>query len=43
MSQLLNSILGRSQKVIRKYTNHMANTPVDSLFQKFVKKNNSLK
>ncbi len=34
--QLLEIILGLSQKIISNYTNHMANTPVDAAFQKFV-------
>jgi alkylhydroperoxidase family enzyme len=33
--QVLEIILGLSQKVISNYTNHIANTPVDSAFQKF--------
>ncbi|MFT4612741.1 MAG: alkylhydroperoxidase family enzyme [Gammaproteobacteria bacterium] len=33
---LLDIILGVSQKVISNYTNHIANTPVDDAFQKFV-------
>lgn len=33
--QLLEIILGLSQKVISNYTNHIANTPVDAPFQKF--------
>lgn len=33
--QLLEIILGLSQKVISNYTNHIANTPVDDAFQKF--------
>lgn len=34
--QVLEIILGLSQKVISNYTNHIANTPVDESFQKFV-------
>lgn len=33
--QVLEVILGLSQKVISNYTNHIANTPVDEPFQKF--------
>jgi len=33
--QLLEIILGVSQKVISNYTNHVANTPVDKPFQKY--------
>lgn len=33
--QVLDIILGVSQKVISNYTNHIANTPVDEPFQKF--------
>ena len=33
--QLLDIILGLSQKVISNYTNHIANTPVDNAFEKF--------
>ncbi|MHA7944329.1 carboxymuconolactone decarboxylase family protein [Formosa sp. 3Alg 14/1] len=33
--QVLDIILGLSQKVISNYTNHVANTPVDAPFQKF--------
>jgi alkylhydroperoxidase family enzyme len=33
--QVLEIILGLSQKVISNYTNHIANTPVDGAFQKF--------
>lgn len=33
--QVLDIILGISQKVISNYTNHIANTPVDAPFQKF--------
>lgn len=32
---LLDIVLGISQKVISNYTNHLANTPVDAPFQKF--------
>ncbi len=35
--QLLEIILGLSQKVMSNYTNHLAETPVDEAFQKFVK------
>ncbi|WP_347374591.1 carboxymuconolactone decarboxylase family protein [Aequorivita sp. Q41] len=34
-TQVLEIILGLSQKVISNYTNHIANTPVDAPFQKF--------
>ncbi|MGO4918177.1 carboxymuconolactone decarboxylase family protein [Maribacter sp. IgM3_T14_3] len=34
-AQVLEIILGLSQKVISNYTNHIANTPVDAAFQKF--------
>lgn len=34
--QVLEIILGLSQKVISNYTNHIANTPVDVPFQKFI-------
>tara|TARA_R110002050_G_scaffold19533_2_gene56168 strand:- start:140 stop:703 length:564 start_codon:yes stop_codon:yes gene_type:complete len=33
--QVLEIILGLSQKVISNYTNHIANTPVDAPFQKY--------
>jgi len=33
--QVLEIILGISQKVISNYTNHIANTPVDKAFQKY--------
>ncbi|MBR9774562.1 MAG: carboxymuconolactone decarboxylase family protein [Cytophagales bacterium] len=33
--QVLEILLGLSQKVISNYTNHIANTPVDAPFQKF--------
>ncbi|WP_033959354.1 carboxymuconolactone decarboxylase family protein [Psychroserpens jangbogonensis] len=33
--QLLEIILGLSQKIISNYTNHIAKTPVDDAFQKF--------
>jgi alkylhydroperoxidase family enzyme len=33
--QVLEIILGLSQKIISNYTNHIANTPVDSAFKKF--------
>ncbi|EJS2612059.1 carboxymuconolactone decarboxylase family protein, partial [Vibrio alginolyticus] len=32
---VLEIILGLSQKVISNYTNHVAKTPVDSMFQQF--------
>ena len=35
--QLLEIIVGLSQKVMSNYTNHLANTPVDAPFKKFVK------
>jgi alkylhydroperoxidase family enzyme len=35
--QLLEIILGLSQKVMSNYTNHLANTPVDNAFKKYVK------
>ena len=34
-SQVLDIILGLSQKIISNYTNHIANTPVDAPFEKF--------
>ncbi|MEP0481164.1 MAG: carboxymuconolactone decarboxylase family protein, partial [Nonlabens sp.] len=34
-TQVLEIILGLSQKVISNYTNHIANTPVDAPFEKF--------
>lgn len=34
--QVLEVILGLSQKVFSNYTNHIANTPEDTPFQKFV-------
>ena len=34
--QILEIILGLAQKTISNYTNHIANTPVDEPFQKFV-------
>ena len=34
--QVLEVILGVSQKVISNYVNHIAKTPVDSMFKKFV-------
>ncbi|MEP3836313.1 MAG: carboxymuconolactone decarboxylase family protein [Algibacter sp.] len=34
-AQVLEIILGLSQKVISNYTNHIANTPVDAPFEKF--------
>jgi len=33
--QVLDILLGLAQKTISNYTNHIANTPVDALFQKF--------
>lgn len=33
--QVLEIILGLSQKVISNYTNHIANTPVDAIFHKY--------
>ena len=33
--QVLEIILGLSQKVISNYTNHIANTPIDAPFEKF--------
>ena len=33
--QVLEVILGIAQKTISNYTNHIANTPVDTAFQKF--------
>jgi alkylhydroperoxidase family enzyme len=33
--QVLEIILGLSQKTISNYTNHIANTPVDEAFKKF--------
>jgi len=35
--QLLEIIVGLSQKVMSNYTNHLADTPVDEPFQKFAK------
>ncbi|MEP3563103.1 MAG: carboxymuconolactone decarboxylase family protein [Marinobacter sp.] len=35
--QLLEIIVGLSQKVMSNYTNHLADTPVDDAFKKFVK------
>lgn len=35
--QLLEIILGLSQKVMSNYTNHLAQTPVDDAFKKYVK------
>ena len=34
--QILEVILGLSQKIMSNYTNHLANTPVDKAFEKFV-------
>ncbi len=34
--QVLEIILGLSQKVISNYVNHVAKTPVDPMFEKFV-------
>jgi alkylhydroperoxidase family enzyme len=33
--QILEVVLGVSQKVMSNYTNHLANTPVDTAFAKF--------
>ena len=33
--QILEVILGLAQKVISNYTNHVAETPVDAIFEKF--------
>lgn len=35
--QLLEIVIGLAQKVVSNYTNHLANTPVDDQFAKFVK------
>jgi alkylhydroperoxidase family enzyme len=35
--QLLEIIVGLSQKVMSNYTNHLADTPVDEPFKKYVK------
>tara|TARA_R110001583_G_scaffold705_5_gene6402 strand:- start:28 stop:570 length:543 start_codon:yes stop_codon:yes gene_type:complete len=35
--QLLEIIVGLSQKVMSNYTNHLADTPIDAPFKKFVK------
>ena len=35
--QLLEIIVGLSQKVMSNYTNHLADTPVDAAFKKYVK------
>jgi alkylhydroperoxidase family enzyme len=35
--QLLEIIVGLSQKVMSNYTNHLADTPVDEVFKKYVK------
>lgn len=35
--QLLEIVLGLAQKVMSNYTNHLADTPVDDAFKKFVK------
>lgn len=40
--QVLEIILGLSQKVISNYTNHIANTPIDAPFQKFAWKKESV-
>lgn len=40
--QVLEIILGLSQKVISNYTNHIANTPVDAPFQKFAWSNETV-
>jgi hypothetical protein len=37
--QILEVILGVSQKVMSNYTNHLANTPVDKPFQKLAWQN----
>lgn len=34
--QLLEIVLGMSQKVISNYTNHIAETPIDDVFKKFI-------
>ncbi len=38
--QLLEIVLGLSQKVISNYTNHLADTPLDKEFEKFAWENN---
>jgi alkylhydroperoxidase family enzyme len=35
--QLLEIVLGLAQKVMSNYTNHLADTPVDNAFKKFIK------
>ena len=40
--QLLDIVLGLSQKIISNYTNHLAKTPVDKAFQSFVWKKNTV-
>jgi alkylhydroperoxidase family enzyme len=35
--QLLEIIVGLSQKVMSNYTNHLADTPVDAPFKKYIK------
>lgn len=35
--QLLEIVLGLAQKVMSNYTNHLADTPVDDAFKKFIK------
>jgi len=35
--QLLEIVLGLAQKVMSNYTNHLADTPVDQPFKKFIK------
>lgn len=35
--QLLEIVLGLSQKVMSNYTNHLADTPIDAAFKKYVK------
>ncbi|WP_338378667.1 carboxymuconolactone decarboxylase family protein [uncultured Flavobacterium sp.] len=40
--QVLEIILGLSQKIISNYTNHIANTPVDAPFQKFAWKKETI-
>jgi len=34
--QLLEIVLGISQKIMSNYTNHLANTPVDEPFKKYI-------
>ena len=33
--QILEVVLAAAQKVMSNYTNHLANTPIDSIFQKY--------